>query len=68
MDDPLLGRTLAGKFVIESLLGSGSTGSKTPAVPPGGGGAQQSGAGSMNAMTAALEPSVGGQILYFNIQ
>jgi general secretion pathway protein K len=47
--------------------GSGSgTNSKTPTTPTGGGGGQQ--IGGLNAMQSALDPSVGGQILYFNIE
>jgi general secretion pathway protein K len=51
-----------------SLLQTGSsTAPKTaPTAPAGGGGAQQ--VGSLSAMQAALDPSVGGQVLYFNIQ
>jgi general secretion pathway protein K len=50
-----------------SLLSTGSgSGTKTPAAPAGGGGGQQ--IGGLNSMQAALEPSVGGQILYFNIE
>jgi len=52
-----------------SLLqtGSGAPGTKTaPTAPTGGGGGQQ--IGGLNSMQAALEPSVGGQILYFNIE
>jgi general secretion pathway protein K len=52
-----------------SLLqtGTGSGGTKTaPTAPAGGGGGQQ--IGSLNAMQAALDPNVGGQVLYFNIE
>jgi general secretion pathway protein K len=53
-----------------SLLDTGSGGStpKTaPTAPAGGGGGQPAG-GSLSSMDAALQPSVGGQILYFNIE
>jgi general secretion pathway protein K len=47
--------------------GTGSGGTKTaPTAPAGGGGGQQ--IGSLNAMQAALDPNVGGQVLYFNIE
>ena len=52
-----------------SLLntGSGTGAPKTaPTAPAGGGGGQQ--IGSLSSMQAALEPNVGGQILYFNIE
>jgi general secretion pathway protein K len=51
-----------------SLLQTGAgAGTKTaPTAPAGGGGGQQ--IGSSSAMQAALDPSVGGQVLYFNIQ
>jgi hypothetical protein len=51
-----------------SLTGSGSSsGTKTaPAAPPGGGGGQQ--IASQSAMASATQPSIGGQVLYFNIQ
>ena len=52
-----------------SLLntGSGTGAPKTaPTAPAGGGGGQQ--VGSLSSMQAALEPNVGGQILYFNIE
>jgi general secretion pathway protein K len=51
-----------------SLLATGSgSGTKTaPTAPAGGGGGQQ--IGGLNAMQAALDPSVGGQVLYFNIE
>jgi general secretion pathway protein K len=54
-----------------SLLDTGSGGStpKTaPTTPTGGGGGQQIGSSSLGSMDAALQPSVGGQILYFNIE
>ncbi|HEY3818330.1 MAG TPA: type II secretion system protein GspK [Polyangiaceae bacterium] len=52
-----------------SLLqtGTGSTTPKTaPTAPVGGGGGQQ--IGGLSSMDAALQPNVGGQILYFNIE
>jgi general secretion pathway protein K len=50
-----------------SLTGSGSgTGATAKTSPVGGGGGQQ--IGSLDALTAALQPNVGGQVLYFNIQ
>jgi general secretion pathway protein K len=49
------------------LQGASSTAAPAPTAPPaGGGGGQQ--VASVDAMTSALQPSVGGQILYFNIQ
>jgi general secretion pathway protein K len=52
-----------------SLLATGSSTPATktaPTAPAGGGGGQQ--IASTDALSAALEPAVGGQILYFNIQ
>jgi general secretion pathway protein K len=52
-----------------SLTSGGS--SSTPNQPNAGatgGSGQQLGAASLGAMTAAMEPSVGGQILYFEIE
>ena len=51
-----------------SLTGSGSSsGTKTaPATPAGGGGGQQ--IVNQSAMASATQPSIGGQVLYFNIQ
>jgi general secretion pathway protein K len=48
-----------------------TSGASTPGQPKAGalgGSGQQVGAESLGAMTAALEPSVGGQILYFEIE
>ena len=51
-----------------SLTGSATSGHQaTPSTPLGGSG-QQLGAASTGAMTAALEASVGGTILYFEIE
>ena len=47
--------------------GSGSTPSSPQAGPTGGSG-QQIGAASSSALAAALEPSVGGQVLYYEIE
>jgi general secretion pathway protein K len=49
-----------------SLLASATPAKTAPTAPAGGGGGQQ--IASADSMAAALEPNVGGQILYFNIQ
>jgi general secretion pathway protein K len=49
-----------------SLLANATPTKTAPSAPPAGGGGQQ--IVSADALSAALEPAVGGQVLYFNIQ
>jgi general secretion pathway protein K len=52
---------------LTSLAGGASAAAAASAAPASGGGPAASGQGP-NAIAAALQPSVGGQILYFNIE
>jgi general secretion pathway protein K len=52
--------------LLQTGSSSGSANKATPTAPTGGGGGQQ--IGGLSAMQSALDPSVGGQILYFNIE
>jgi general secretion pathway protein K len=49
-----------------SLTGSG--GPKSPTPTGGAGGQQVASSNGMGSIAAALEPAVGGQVLYFNIE
>jgi general secretion pathway protein K len=55
----------------QPLTGPAPSGSASAATPPGAAGGGQvavNGGANANALAAALQPSVGGQILYYNIQ
>ncbi|HTB71817.1 MAG TPA: type II secretion system protein GspK [Polyangiaceae bacterium] len=52
---------------LTSLTGAASAAPAPTAAPASGGGAAVAGQGP-NAITTALQPSVGGQVLYFNIE
>jgi len=52
------------------MPGVGAPGAQVPGLPPGAAGGQQvpTNGANANALAAALQPSVGGQVLYYNIE
>ena len=52
---------------LANMAGLATAASASTAVPASGGGPAVSGQGP-NAITSALQPSVGGQVVYFNIE
>jgi general secretion pathway protein K len=56
---------------LTGAVPSASASATPPGLPPGAGGGQQvavNGGANANALSAALQPSVGGQVIYYNIQ
>jgi general secretion pathway protein K len=53
---------------LANLAGLASAAGASSATPPGGGGPAPIAGQGVNAITSALQPSVGGQVLYFNIE
>jgi general secretion pathway protein K len=51
-----------------SLLGSGSSPATPAAATPGGASSSANNLQNANAIAAALQPNVGGQVLYYNIE